>query len=476
MVWEEGGGKRERRLWEEVAGCFSVIRPSCCLAGAGCQNMATEMMSAAHPGHRRVRSEPFDFDEPDQDEILAGLSVPDDNWHKQAEAAFHAIQQSTQDSELAQLQAYAQTSRGLDALDDSDLRTTSWDNSPLSRCAAGTGTGAGSPDLSGRLNSVTLDEFPTASPRTVDALWGEIDHGWMVGASSNTAEPTEMPSPPTIQSGPAPARAPSMIDTAAGMDVALHSWHDEPIQAEPHTRTGSVFDVSSSTSTGDQSTTPPGQKRMRIPGGSPRNVKRTGKCQRASSAPSAESASSTTAAVASSSSSTPLPPTMGDPPMAEPPALMEKPLPSEIAYRMLTDDGYQPGARPLSFDGLDGRWVFKEESRDRGPNARYQIDQKADRWHNSGGVRGARDMPTERPLVRRRYGSVSRGGTILWRFHEYSVVKRIEDPDSEGGYRLDEDRSTTVFHVMPKRTGRGRPSKAEADLPAQLWKQFGFAN
>ena len=162
--------------------------------------------------------------------------------------------------------------------------------------------------------------------------------------------------------------------------------------------------------------------------------------------------------------------------MGEPPALMEKPLPSEIAYRMLTDDGYQPGARPLCFDGLDGRWVFKEDNRNRGPNARHRVDKKADRWHNSGGVRGARDMPTERPLVRRRYGSVSRAGTILWRFHEYSLVKRVEDASEEDGYRLDEDRSTVVFHVMPKWAGRARPSKAETDLPAQLWKQFGFAN
>lgn len=154
---------------------------------------------------------------------------------------------------------------------------------------------------------------------------------------------------------------------------------------------------------------------------------------------------------------------------------MEKPLPSEIAYRMLTDDSYQPGGRPLNFDGLDGRWVFKEDSRDRG-TTRNNADKKADRWHNSGGVRGARDMPTECPVVRRRYGSVSRAGTIMWRFHEYSLVTRVEDPTEEDGYRFDEDRSTTVFHVMPKRTGRGRPSKAEADLPAQLWKQFGFAN
>eukprot|EP01043_Picozoa_sp_COSAG02_P046710 COSAG02_NODE_4395_length_5409_cov_3.368738_10_plen_251_part_00 len=220
--------------------------------------MATEMMSAAHAGHRRVRSEPFDFDEPDQDEILAGLSVPDDNWHKKAEAAFHATEHSTQDSELAQLQAYAQPSRGIEAPDDSDIRTTSWDNSPISRCVAGTGTGAGSPDLSGRLNSVTLDEFPTASPRTVDALWGEIDHGWMVGASSSTLDETEMPSPPitTIQSDLAPAPAPSMVDTA-GVNITLHSWHDEPIQGERFTMTDTVFGESSSTSTGDQSTAPP---------------------------------------------------------------------------------------------------------------------------------------------------------------------------------------------------------------------------
>lgn len=88
-------------------------------------------------------------------------------------------------------------------------------------------------------------------------------------------------------------------------------------------------------------------------------------------------------------------------------------------------------------------------------------------------------MPTEAPVVRRRYGSVHRAGNILWRFHEYSVVKRVADAAAAGGVRLEEDRSTVVFHVMPKRAGerrRGRPSKAEADLPAQLWKEFGFKN
>lgn len=389
--------------------------------------MATESMNTAQPGHRRVRSEPFDFDEPDQGDILGELSVPD-SWHKSAEAAFHDIQHSTQDSELAELQAYANPSRGI---------------------------GSGSPDLSGRLNSVSLTEFPTASPRSVEAVWGELD-SWMT-----SARPGES-SPRSGESSPAPA--------PAAMGV-MHSWHDGTMQGEEHLDiiddsdwdTTCIPDASSDCDLSERSTSPPGQKRPRVPGGTPRKAKRAG--------------SASTASLAASESSTPPLPTMGEPAMAgEPPALMEQPLPSEIAYRMLTDDGYQPGARPLSFDGLDGRWVFKEDSSDRGPTARNRVDKKADRWHNSGGVRGARDMPVERPVVRRRYGSVSRAGTIMWRFHEYSLVTRVSDPTEEHGYRFDEDRSTTVFHVMPKRAGRGRPSKAEADLPAQLWKQFGFAN
>jgi len=195
---------------------------------------------------------------------------------------------------------------------------------------------------------------------------------------------------------------------------------------------------------GTRTTSPTGQKRQRVPGGSPhpREHKRAGKA----------------------------PPPSAD---ESPPPLMEKPLPSEIAYRMLTDDAYHPGGRPANFDGRAQRWIFKERNGDRsGGNGRSKMDKKADRWHNSGGVRGARDMPAEMPTVRRRYGSVSRQGTILWRFHEYSLLNRV--PDGMSGMRLEEDRSTVVFHVMPKRAGRGRPSKAEADLPAQLWQQYGF--
>lgn len=156
------------------------------------------------------------------------------------------------------------------------------------------------------------------------------------------------------------------------------------------------------------------------------------------------------------------------------PALMEKPLPAEIAYRMLRDPNFTPGMRPPTFDDADGRWVFKEQAGARvgEPKSFARKDRTSDRWHNSGGIQGARDMPTAKPLVRRRYGSISRHKEILWRFHEYSVLQYIVDPNADSGHRYEEDRSTIVFHVMPKRLGRGRPSKAEAALPEQLWLSF----
>jgi hypothetical protein len=161
----------------------------------------------------------------------------------------------------------------------------------------------------------------------------------------------------------------------------------------------------------------------------------------------------------------------------EPPALLQKPLPPEIAARMLLDENYQPGKRPGSFISKDGQWIFKETGRVLGIRKKgdRNKEDKSDRWHNSGGVRGARDMPVKgsgRPIVRRRYGSVARQGVIMWRFHEYSLLNVVADPTTEDGQRVVEDRSTVVFHIMPKRNGRGRPSKAEADAPAELWEDF----
>lgn len=167
----------------------------------------------------------------------------------------------------------------------------------------------------------------------------------------------------------------------------------------------------------------------------------------------------------------------------EPPALLQKPLPPEIAARMLLDENYQPGKRPGSFISKDGQWIFKETVRVLGIRKKgdRNKEDKSDRWHNSGGVRGARDMPVKgsgRPIVRRRYGSVARQGVIMWRFHEYSLLDVVADPTTEDGQRVVEDRSTVVFHIMPKRNCRGRPSKAdaEADAPAELWKDFMWSN
>jgi len=163
----------------------------------------------------------------------------------------------------------------------------------------------------------------------------------------------------------------------------------------------------------------------------------------------------------------------------EPPPLLQKPLPAEVAARMLRDDSYDPGMRPVIFNAADGQWLFKERCRGRVPALRAvneRSNERADRWHNSGGVRGARDMPKNgTPLVRRRYGSVAQNGEILWRFHEYSALTVVEDPAAPDGRRIEEDRSTVVFHVMPKRSGKGRPSKAEAELPAQMWKEYGWS-
>ena len=156
--------------------------------------------------------------------------------------------------------------------------------------------------------------------------------------------------------------------------------------------------------------------------------------------------------------------------------LLEQPLPSQVAYQMIITENFRPGARPLWFDPRQGVAIFKEDVQDRGANARNRADHKpdADRWHNSGGQRGARDMPAEMPIVRRRYGSVSRAGTIYWRFHQYCLIRWVADSSFPKGYRVEEDRSTVIFHIMPKREGRGRPSKVEAEMSARLWAEFGF--
>lgn len=87
-------------------------------------------------------------------------------------------------------------------------------------------------------------------------------------------------------------------------------------------------------------------------------------------------------------------------------------------------------------------------------------------------------MPPNLPLVRRRYGAVvGADGSKGFRYHEYTRVRIVEAPAADGSGRLErtvtEDRSEVLFHVMPKRTEKGRPSKSESEAPAKLWASLG---
>jgi hypothetical protein len=81
---------------------------------------------------------------------------------------------------------------------------------------------------------------------------------------------------------------------------------------------------------------------------------------------------------------------------------------------------------------------------------------KSDRWANSGGMRGSRDLPynSATPYVRRRYGSVvPHGGTTKGkRYYEYTLLRT--NPDGS----IVEDKTCTLFHILPGpgETDRGR--------------------
>ena len=149
---------------------------------------------------------------------------------------------------------------------------------------------------------------------------------------------------------------------------------------------------------------------------------------------------------------------------------------------MLRLEGFDPGVRPAVCESTTGRLLFKETAlarSQRAPNSRSRPrsdELRPDSWHNSGGVRGSRDMHIETRahgkgalVVRRRYGSVVRQKEIIFRFHEYSLIHGVADGVQD--MRWVEDRATTIFHVMPKRNGRGRPSREEADEPLGLWRE-----
>ena len=162
-----------------------------------------------------------------------------------------------------------------------------------------------------------------------------------------------------------------------------------------------------------------------------------------------------------------------------PAGIIEKALPAELAFALLDSRNFEPGPRPALFDAAQGQFLFKEKTVQGKPLKPGGSDAaRADRWHNSGGVKGSRDMPPELPLVRRRYGAVIQAdGSKGFRYHEYTRVRIIEALAGDGSGQMErtvtEDRSEVLFHVMPKRTEKGHPSKSETEAPAKLWASLG---
>eukprot|EP01051_Picozoa_sp_SAG22_P003197 SAG22_NODE_153_length_17315_cov_69.981935_1_plen_844_part_00 len=198
--------------------------------------------------------------------------------------------------------------------------------------------------------------------------------------------------------------------------------------------------------------------------------------------------------------------------------LAEQPLPPELASMLLHDESFEPGPKPVRFDPSAGKFLFKERVgfvKAAAADPAAAAAAQADRWHNSGGVQGSRDMPkggalpppplcvcravifhtgscsapclcvcvracvcasaAAKPLVRRRYGSIVQhpNRSKDFRYHEYTLVRTTVGPDGRS-VLVEEDRSVILFHVMISRKAKGRPSKAEAEAPARMWASLGI--
>jgi|EP01047_Picozoa_sp_COSAG01_P016422 hypothetical protein len=149
-----------------------------------------------------------------------------------------------------------------------------------------------------------------------------------------------------------------------------------------------------------------------------------------------------------------------------------EPLKVAEAFRMLTDDSFSPGPRPLLIgDGQPEHWIFKEEAgRKRRPAG------KGDRWVHTAGKKGSRPLalkPGGPFVVRRRYGSVVLQGSNkpAFRYNSYKLLR----PPCEGATELVEDKSSAcLWHLMQSHAPRAPasvsiyPWRYVACLPACL--------
>jgi hypothetical protein len=92
--------------------------------------------------------------------------------------------------------------------------------------------------------------------------------------------------------------------------------------------------------------------------------------------------------------------------------------------------------------------VFKER-----PKRRATL---SDRWSNSGGMKGGRDLPFDSvcPFVRRRYGTVSGK-----HYYEYTLLHKRSSC-------IFEDKSATLFHILPTPPVLGDGRRAERVVQA----------
>ena len=96
----------------------------------------------------------------------------------------------------------------------------------------------------------------------------------------------------------------------------------------------------------------------------------------------------------------------------------------------------------------------------------------SDRWQNSGGRKGSRDMRINSQFgVRRRYGTVTVHSTgAELHFYEYTLLRDMSREESQRR----EDRSCSVFHTLPK-SDRDRPHKPLSYPDNMTTRRRGFS-
>ena len=137
-------------------------------------------------------------------------------------------------------------------------------------------------------------------------------------------------------------------------------------------------------------------------------------------------------------------------------------MPHDLVRRLLLDDSFRPGERPLSIFGASGavtmkdavtvcltrsQRVFKEYGQ------RPRRDRALDKWHSAGGNRSKKPLPSaDKPLLWRWYGAVEQpivDGTgtkrvATYNYHAYRLAEHADCTDNE--------RIPVLYHLFTSRT------------------------